>query len=55
MVEEPKKPRDRPRKPPWPEPIPEDPENLMRIIMRTPAEKVRNAMRNAHQRTCRKE
>ena len=37
MREEPKKPVGRPRKYPWPEPIPDDPENIMRIIMRTPA------------------
>ena len=29
--------RGRPRKKPWLEPIPDDPENIMRIIMRTPA------------------
>ena len=40
MREEPKKPVGRPRKYPWPEPIPDDPENIMRIIMRTPRELV---------------
>ena len=40
MTEEQKKPkpRGRPRKRRWPEPIPDDPENIMRIVMRTPRE-----------------
>ena len=40
MAEEQKKPkpRGRPRKRKWPEPIPDDPENIMRILMRTPRE-----------------
>ena len=42
MPDDDKKPRGRPRKEPWPEPIPDAPENIMRIIMRTPASKIRD-------------
>ena len=41
MLDDDKKPHGRPRKEPWPEPIPDDPENIMRIIMRTPRSELR--------------
>ena len=40
-----RKPLGRPRKEPWPEPIPDDPETIMRIIMRTPSKEIRGADR----------